>query len=224
MPLKRPEWDGAERQLSSRLRGQTLHFYPYLWANTHTDRQANTCAQTIQKVRASALADTHRLGCLRRLSKLSAPLPHLLQSLFSSHTHRFALLLFDMTWVFALGKPSVWFACFGSWHAVWHYTSRFGSFAVTSVELIKTKMCVPGGITPAEKKWIWWAYSKYVYTKLLMDCFKWAGWQLVQPRMKGKGLNLHSDGHTCLTPVVLQRGYLLHTFRQNPPQQGVVAD
>lgn len=44
---ERPELDGAlaERQLSSRLREQTLHFYPYLCANTHTqtDRQANTC-------------------------------------------------------------------------------------------------------------------------------------------------------------------------------------
>lgn len=36
----------AERQLSSRLSEQTLHFYPYLWANIHTDRQANMCVQT----------------------------------------------------------------------------------------------------------------------------------------------------------------------------------
>lgn len=42
---ERPKLDRAlaERQLSSRLSKQTLHFYPYLWANIHTDRQANTC-------------------------------------------------------------------------------------------------------------------------------------------------------------------------------------
>ena len=42
---ERPKLDRAlgERQLSSRLSEQTLHFYPYLWANIHTDRQANTC-------------------------------------------------------------------------------------------------------------------------------------------------------------------------------------
>lgn len=45
---ERPKLDRAlaERQLSSRLREQTLHFYPYLRANILTDRQANTCAQT----------------------------------------------------------------------------------------------------------------------------------------------------------------------------------
>lgn len=42
---KRQKLDGAlaERQLSGRLREQTLHFYPHLCANRHTQTDKQIC-------------------------------------------------------------------------------------------------------------------------------------------------------------------------------------
>ena len=50
---EKPRLDGAlaQRQLSGRLREQTLHLYPYVCANTHTqtDRQTHVRANRIQR-------------------------------------------------------------------------------------------------------------------------------------------------------------------------------
>lgn len=86
----------AERQLSGRLRGQTFRVYSYLWANTHTDRQANTCVRehNWKGERQRSPPTPTGLAAWEFFNKAEAPLPRLLCSLFLTRMHVFASLPF----------------------------------------------------------------------------------------------------------------------------------